>query len=114
MNRSRQPDRTPQRSAASRHEMTAPWKFDQPPNCAVFTLRSIVEDGAPVLHVTHDADDHGWQFLGSETPSEEEAMIIGLAEMLAIDPSLEALSDLPVGWQAWRERREDTWTREPS
>jgi hypothetical protein len=91
--------------------MTAPWKFDQPPNCVVFTLGSIVTKGAPVLHVTHDPDDRVWQFLGSGTPSEADLMIIGLAEMLAIDPSLEALADLPVGWHAWREHTGDTWTR---
>ena len=93
--------------------MTAPWKFDQPPNCAVFTLRSIVKGGAPVLHVTHDAEDHGWQFLGGDTPSETDAMIVGLAEMLDIDPTLETLADLPVSWHAWREHVGDTWTREP-
>lgn len=93
--------------------MTVHWRFDQPPNCAVFTLRSIVKGGAPVLHVTHDADDHGWQFLGIETPAESDAMIIGLAEMLAIDPSLEALANLPVGWHAWRKHVGDTWIREP-
>jgi hypothetical protein len=37
------------------------WPFDQPPNCAVLTLRSIVFGGAPILYVSHDADDHGWQ-----------------------------------------------------
>jgi hypothetical protein len=91
--------------------MTTPRRFDLTPNCAVFTLYSIVKGRAPVLHVTHDAGDHGWQFLGSETPSEADAMIVGLAEMLAIDPTLEALADLPVGWHAWREHGGDTWTR---
>ena len=66
-----------------------------------------------MLHVTHDEDDHGWQFLGSDTPTEADAMIVGLAEMLAIDPSLDALADLPVGWHAWREHAEDIWTRGP-
>jgi hypothetical protein len=91
----------------------SPWKFEQPPNCAVLTLRSIVQDNAPVLHVTHDADDDGWQFLGWETPAEEDAMVVSLASMLAIDPTLEALADLPVGWHAWRERVGDRWTRGP-
>jgi hypothetical protein len=93
--------------------MKALWKFDQLPNCAVLTLRNIVKAGAPVLHVIHDTDDHGWQFLGAESPDEAEAMIVGLSEMLAIDPSLEALADLPVGWHAWRENAGDTWTRGP-
>jgi hypothetical protein len=35
------------------------WPFDQPRDCAVFTLRSIVFDGEPILYVSHDADDDG-------------------------------------------------------
>ena len=34
--------------------MSNDWPFDQPPNCAVITLRDIAENRAPVLHVTHD------------------------------------------------------------
>jgi len=93
--------------------MTAAWRFGQPPNCAVFTLRSIVNGGAPVLHVTHDADDHGWQFLGRGTPEVSDMMIVGLAEMLTVDPTLEAVADLPVGWHAWREHPGGAWTRGP-
>ena len=93
--------------------MNAPWRFSQPPDCAVVTLRSIVRGGAPVLHVTRDAEDDGWQFLGGDTPAEADAMVVGLAEMLAIDPGLEALADLPAGWHAWREHAGDAWTRGP-
>ena len=42
------------------------WPFDQRPDCAVISLREIVFESAPILHVTHDSDDHGWQFLGLE------------------------------------------------
>ncbi|MGZ8899196.1 MAG: hypothetical protein ACXW3Z_03795 [Limisphaerales bacterium] len=91
-----------------------PWKFDQPPNCAVFTIRNIVKNGAPILHVTHDADDHGWQFLGLEDADETQAMIVGLAEMLALDPTLQELFDLPVGWHAWRKSKESRWSRGPN
>ena len=80
----------------------------------MFTLRSIVKSGAPVLHVTHDKDDRGWQFLGIEDAEVADSMIIGLAEMLAIDPTLEALADLPVGWHAWREHANGVWAREPN
>jgi hypothetical protein len=89
------------------------WQFDQPPNCAVLTVRGILEDGEPVLHVIHDEEDHGWQFLGAETPNETDARIVALNEMLSLDPSLHELADLPVGWHAWRERCGDSWVREP-
>ena len=91
--------------------MDETWKFDQRPNCAVFTVREILERGEPVLHVSHDEDDHGWQFLGIETPDASEARIVSLREMLSLDPSLLELADLPVGWHAWRRHVGDSWQR---
>jgi hypothetical protein len=88
------------------------WKFDQPPNCAVITLKSIIARGSPVLHVTHDEDDHGWQFLGWDSPREEDAAVTLLQGMLKLDPTLEELHDLPPGWRAWRKSKDDAWNRE--
>jgi len=88
------------------------WPFDQPPNGAVFTVRGVLECGEPVLHVTHDADDQGWQFLGSETPTEADVRIVALDEVLSLDPSIRTLADLPVGWHAWRQTAGGRWVRE--
>jgi len=33
------------------------WRFEDAPNVAVLTTRSIVQDGAWVARVTHDAED---------------------------------------------------------
>jgi len=91
--------------------MDTTWKFDQPPNCAVFTIRGILEHGESVLRVTHDEDDHGWQFLGLDTPDASDARIVGLGEMVSLDPTLLELADLPVGWHAWRRHVGDSWSR---
>jgi hypothetical protein len=40
------------------------WPFHDSPNVAVITLVQIIEQGHPVLYVTHDDDDGAWQFLG--------------------------------------------------
>src|SRR2546421_10221092 len=88
------------------------WPFDQPRNCAVFTIRQILERTEPILHVTHDSEDHGWQFLGWGDPRIEDAKILAFEEVIAIDPSILQLADLPPGWHAWRRRIEDSWTRE--
>jgi hypothetical protein len=90
------------------------WPFDQPRNCAMITLRSIAFDGAPILHVTHDLDDHGWQFLGLNDFSESDACVIALDEAGALDPSVLELADLPPGWRAWRPSRGAPWHREPA
>ena len=87
------------------------WPFDQPRNCAVFTTRQVVEGAEPILHVTHDPDDQGWQFLGREA-REEDAKIIALYEVAELDSSILQLADLPPGWHAWRDSVEEPWRRE--
>ena len=87
------------------------WPFDQPRNCAVFTTRQVLEGAEPILHVTHDPDDHGWQFLGREA-REEDAKIIALHEAVELDSSILQLADLPPGWHASRDSVEEPWRRE--
>lgn len=92
--------------------MTNTWLFDDSPNTAVFTLRSIVDGRAPILRVSHDADDGAWQFLdGSSALREEEAMVIALSEILGLDNSVAELASLPLGWVATRENRDSPWVR---
>ncbi len=85
------------------------WTFDQPRNAACFTLREIVEDGAPILYVTHDASDHGWQFLTGESVSMAQSMIVSMAEIVALDPSLLKIGNLPPGFSASRDSVESEW-----
>jgi hypothetical protein len=92
--------------------MTAEWPFDQPRNCAVITLKRIIAGDRPILMVTHDLDDHGWQFLDGGDVDESDAAVVGLAGMVARDPSLLELADLPPGWCAWRASPTDPWRRE--
>jgi hypothetical protein len=90
--------------------MTDSWPFDQPPNCAVITLRRIV-DGGPILFVSHDKDDDGWQFLDGESAGVDEALLVSLKSMLNRDPTLGELADLPAGWTATRESVDHPWRR---
>ena len=90
------------------------WPFDQPRNCAVITIRGILDGTEPVLHVTHDEDDHSWQFLSLRAADPNEAKVMSLAEVVAMDSSILQLADLPPGWHAWRSSITDDWTREPN
>ncbi|WP_201766793.1 hypothetical protein [Rhodopirellula sp. SWK7] len=69
---------------------------------------------APILLVCHDADDGTWQFLDGGTLSMADAMLVALSEVVARDPSVCDLADLPLGWQAVRRDVESPWEREPS
>jgi hypothetical protein len=89
------------------------WPFDQPRNSASFSLRSIVFQGAPILYVSHDADDHGWQFLDGGDVTEADACLIALQEAVTLDRSVLELADLPPGWVAWRRSPSDPWQRAP-
>ena len=90
------------------------WPFDQPRNCAVITIRGILDGTEPILHVTHDEDDHGWQFLSLRDANPDEAKVLCLEEVVVMDGSILHLADLPPGWHAWRRSITDAWTREPN
>jgi hypothetical protein len=88
------------------------WPFDQPTSGAAITLRSIVFGGSPVLFVSHDEDDHGWQFLGRGVPDASDAAVVSMREMADRDPTLLEIADLPPGWVAHRSTTGGTWYRE--
>lgn len=88
------------------------WTFQDAPNTAVFTTRSLIEEEAWVYYVSHDASDGAWQFLPPDGPGAiEDARIVGLEEMTRLEPRLLELCDLPLGWHAWREQPDAAWRR---
>jgi hypothetical protein len=91
--------------------MTDAWPFADPRNVAVFTVRDIMDMRRSILLVHHDAEDGGWQFLTGEPLEMKDAMLVGLAEVVRLDPTVAALADLPLGWQATRARVGDDWHR---
>ncbi|HEY3320380.1 MAG TPA: hypothetical protein VGP72_07935 [Planctomycetota bacterium] len=89
------------------------WPFDQPQNCAVVTLRSIVFDGEPILYVSHDIEDDGWQFLDGKPFDMANAALVGLGTIVRHDSSVLELADLPPGWCATRTSKSAAWQRQP-
>jgi hypothetical protein len=89
-----------------------PWPFDDPPNVAVFTVQQIMDARRPILYVCHDEDDCGWQFLTGEPILMADALLVSLKNVVARDPSIAELADLPCGWIATRHSRDDAWRRE--
>jgi len=89
------------------------WPFSSKPNLGVVTLQEIVLRKVPILHVCHDADDGAWQFIGLDNPAVGETTLTSLQKVVALDPSLTELADLPLGWHAWRRAANDPWTRAP-
>jgi len=70
-----------------------------------------MEGMEPILLVSHDADDHGWQFIGSSDATMADAMLVSLESIVRLDPTVLEVADLPPGWQALRDRVGGAWSR---
>jgi hypothetical protein len=88
------------------------WDFPVAPDTTGFTTKRIAFDGLPVLYVVHGPDGE-WQFLDRLVVREEDAALVHLAHVVGANPGVEALADLPRGWEAFRETESDAWTRRP-
>lgn len=81
----------------------------------VLTSRNVMYEGWPVLLVVHHDDEHEtWGFVNGSGDTEaaaDAAMMVHVQHVLDLDPSIEQLADLPLGWQAWRESCEAEWLR---
>jgi hypothetical protein len=88
------------------------WPFDQPRHCATMTMRQVLDGSEPILLVSHDADDHGWQFIGNTDASLNNARLVCLEEIVQLDATVLEVADLPPGWQAIRKRFGDPWMRQ--
>jgi hypothetical protein len=74
-------------------------------------MRQVLEGSEPILLVGHDADDHGWQFIGTSDASIEDGRVVCLEHIVNLDPSVLEVADLPPGWQAVRKRVGGRWKR---
>lgn len=84
--------------------------FSEEPNTAVFTCAHVLTDGHPVLHVSHDADGD-WQFLCREEEPHEtaDARIVGLCEIVKLDPTLNQLAEMCTAHEATRDSVTSPW-----
>jgi hypothetical protein len=73
------------------------WPFDDSPNVAVITTRHVTEQGAPILLVSRDEDDGGWQLHTGGPALEQDARVVALREIWVLDPSIAELADLAWG-----------------
>jgi hypothetical protein len=90
------------------------WPFLDPPNTAVFTNVRVLAGEDWVQYVTHDEEDGAWQFHpASGRASMKEAAVTSLHGIVAIEPRIAELADLPLGWHAWRDDQNAHWKSAP-
>lgn len=92
--------------------MEEDWPFDQAENVAAITTVQVLERRLPILRVTHSDDDRSWAFVCGTTNDVKDGRVIGMREVLELDPTLRTIADLPPGWSAWRESVGAAWHRE--
>jgi len=88
------------------------WPFSEPTNTMAFTTRPVLNDGHPVLLVSHDQDGD-WQFMCTTTNDSADGLIVCLGCAYQRDSTLAEVADLPVGWQAWRDYVGGPWDKVP-
>ena len=71
--------------------------FYDAPNTATITCFHILENGEPILYVSHDEDDGMWQFLCGKAHETDEAKLV----------SLKSVFD---GYYAERKAQDDEWS----
>ena len=91
------------------------WPFQEPADLAVIVNWRIVRKGEWIAYASHCADDFGWQFHTNDPgpPQMRDAFVVGLGEIVQLDPTIKDQADLPVGWCAWRESKDSPWHRAP-
>ena len=83
--------------------------FYDAPDTASITCCHIVDDGKPILYVSHDEDDGMWQFLCGSTHETAEARLVSLEYIFDLDHSVGVLKDMPCGCCAERKTQNDNW-----
>jgi hypothetical protein len=74
-------------------------------------MRQVLDGLEPILLVSHDADDHGWQFIGASDASVADGKLVCLEEIVQLDPTVLKVADLAPGWEAVREYVGGPWAR---
>ncbi|SFV00461.1 hypothetical protein [Butyrivibrio sp. INlla21] len=88
------------------------YEFIDDKNTMVITTKNIVSKEKSIMLVSHDEDDGMWEFLEGEEVKEEDAMIISLYEMVSIDPTVNQIADLPLGYIAYRNSGHEDWVKQ--
>ena len=83
--------------------------FSEPENTAVITYCHIIDNGADILYVSHDAEDGMWQFLCGGIHMQEQARVVSLNEIFALDNTVSELADMPCGYIAQRKSKHSKW-----
>lgn len=80
------------------------------PNKAVITSRNIAFNKSLISHVYYD-EDGDWQFFDGITIKEDDAIVVSIQQILALDPTLLSLPEMEVSESVTRSSLADSWKK---
>ena len=83
--------------------------FSVATNTATIICCHIMAGEESIIFASHDEDDGMWQFICRKSHSADEARIVSLENVFKLDPSIGALADMPCGFCAERESKNEKW-----
>ena len=83
--------------------------FDDAPNTMAIICSHILEQGDNILYVSHDEDDRMWQFLCGKSHEINDAKLVSIEEVFALDNSISNIADMPCGYVATRKNATSKW-----
>ena len=86
------------------------WPFHDNTNVVTISTKNIFFKKEPILYVYHGLDDGMWTFFSDSNPSQEDATVVSLKEVYALDQSIGLLCDMPIGYCAYRASPSAKWT----
>ena len=92
------------------YSMFASSLWDDPMDPIAITTEAVAAKRWPVLRVLHEEGQGEWQFYDDAEPLQWLVAVLK-QRLLVLDPSLESIKDLPVGWEAVRESPSAKWSR---
>lgn len=70
--------------------------FSDDPHTACIVCSHVLNKEEPITYISHD-EDGMWQFLCSKEHTTDDARIVSLEEVYALDPSIGEVADMPCG-----------------
>ena len=87
------------------------WTFKESVDTGTFTTRPVMEGLLPILDVYHSGDG-SWQFLCGTTLDVDDLKLVCFGCIVEGDSTVLELADLPTSWRAFRDTKNDAWSRE--
>ena len=87
------------------------WSFSCPIDSAAVTTKFVYERLEPIIQVNHYIDD-GWQFMCNTTDDPDDGVVICMGCFISKFPEMIDLADLPKGWDAFREDKNQPWDKQ--